>query len=43
MRKVVLGRTGFKVSRLCIGTDYADIYRKLSGYKGSSQIEPIKP
>jgi len=24
--KVTLGGTGFKVSRLCIGTDYADIY-----------------
>jgi len=24
--KVILGSTGFKVSRLCIGTDYADIY-----------------
>lgn len=26
----VLGNTGFKVSRLCIGTDYADIYGSLS-------------
>ena len=26
MRKVALGNTGFKVSRLCIGTDYSDIY-----------------
>ncbi|RJS89504.1 aldo/keto reductase [Candidatus Bathyarchaeota archaeon] len=31
MRKVILGKTGFKVSRLCIGTDYADIYGKPSG------------
>lgn len=28
MRKVVLGNSGLLVSRLCIGTDYSDIYGK---------------
>ncbi|RJS77256.1 hypothetical protein CW711_06895 [Candidatus Bathyarchaeota archaeon] len=26
MRRMVLGRTGLEVSRLCIGTDYSSVY-----------------
>jgi len=31
MRKVALGATGINVSRLCVGTDYSDIYGGSSG------------